>query len=1401
MRWFKISPRIDLEKDGRPYNVDLFGTQFTFLLFKNQKDLIDIYLKTGVSKESLSKFFNVIEIQDELDLGLNPPIYVVRGLCNRRSYLFEYNFRIADLPSLISNSDPNSGVVFSASLDPKLRKIMYDEHRHAQKAKTKYQRQVVLRDESQGIDPIGDIANVIARESYPHYLKGLDQKLNDTLYLVDVLLFSDEREKTEKLVELAESLVHPNLKWSWKKYKDWKKVLKILNPPRITLKRLIADSLDITAALFDRILWGIKYPNTTYNDLNSWFKLPDPSVHKTIFSRGLKIPALPKREDGFRIGETEDGREVRIGIEDLTKHVYCIGMTGTGKSTFFKLLVHRLRETYPDCAIVVIDPHGDLAEDLAEEFEDALYFHPIYSPFGVNPFDLPEGLTKEHSISLGRNAIIDLFTDILELPEIAQYVKFILRVTMNLVYRRVSNPTIDLIYKVVDSVRSWSDDILVDDDLKEYVKELRGLYEFSPQSYTSTLVRLEQLNGDPILKKLTTKTTVPFKEIIKPGKLTLFSLPISYLHKDPVSLLGSTILLRLWFEVLARARDPNSERTPVFVLCDEFQVFKGLATIEIILSQARKFGLHVIIGHQHTKQIDEKLLQSALNNTGLKLIFNVHDVDVFRKIDPSFAKEIEGTVTNLPKGYALIQFSSGDELNPPPFVVKLDYPDYPPVRDINEACSYSFSPPPPSEDSEEILKEIFNPVTRFIPKPAPVEQLILYALYKNGGSMLSGDLYTAIPADRGQIEKALSNLNQKGLVTIERRGSRKPRVIRLSADFFEEFFKVSPSSKGYELIKTAVEYYISKNYYVSPAKQIPGEPRPDLVVIPLSSPTSSKLDYSNAIAVELETHPDVNLSQFIVNLTKESTEFFKEIHVWTFSEYKSIVEDVVKDFENIRVFYVPSGSDVEKEEREGVSEVKKDADEKDRVEDEEGETKREEDEEVDDEKESVSEVVTVSEDEGKSNSESDVKSEIEPEVSVVPTSSPQGEEVGTNESKIDESAKKVEGSREDLKVKPKDSKHGRILVGKFGCDYGDSESEEGSEKGTSDDEISEERMVSKKVTHRIDEYLYGPVVIETVGDESETSCVEKSSSEFESSEAPTPETKFGVGYLDVSSITSRGERLVDVVKDFVEKEFGDVKFSLLEVLELLEALKDGEEYLNRVYFDPKLLFDEFEVNRFLVKNFGSIKFIDKLQDLLEQKKGRSQVVEEFVRVLRKYIQYRTWQSEREVFSKLVERGKPISVNVSVDDLEKLLKSIPLPASKESANESVSKRKNERDDETNGKKRKSAAKKKDDESTTTKGVEWCSWDNKGSVESEDVPANWKIPDKYKSPVFEGCLRLPSGEDISFSRADCARRAFWLIDRGYKYELLKSKGRVCRLIVYDESGRPIVECVGVLRSSND
>jgi hypothetical protein len=80
--------------------------------------------------------------------------------------------------------------------------------------------------------------------------------------------------------------------------------------------------------------------------------------------------------------------------------------------------------------------------------------------------------------------------------------------------------------------------------------------------------------------------------------------------------------MKLWFEVLARAR-LNKPRTPVFLVIDEFQFVADLPIIDTILSEARKYGLHLVIAHQHTKQIPGVLLQSIMSNCGVKVAFQV----------------------------------------------------------------------------------------------------------------------------------------------------------------------------------------------------------------------------------------------------------------------------------------------------------------------------------------------------------------------------------------------------------------------------------------------------------------------------------------------------------------------------------------------------------------------------------------------------------------------------------------------------------------------------------------------------------------------------------------------------------------------------------------------------------
>src|SRR5208337_275523 len=49
---------------------------------------------------------------------------------------------------------------------------------------------------------------------------------------------------------------------------------------------------------------------------------------------------------------------IHISVEDLRKHLYILGQTGTGKTTIlYSMMMERI---YSGSGICVIDPHGDL---------------------------------------------------------------------------------------------------------------------------------------------------------------------------------------------------------------------------------------------------------------------------------------------------------------------------------------------------------------------------------------------------------------------------------------------------------------------------------------------------------------------------------------------------------------------------------------------------------------------------------------------------------------------------------------------------------------------------------------------------------------------------------------------------------------------------------------------------------------------------------------------------------------------------------------------------------------------------------------------------------------------------------------------------------------------------------
>src|SRR5260221_7620755 len=79
-----------------------------------------------------------------------------------------------------------------------------------------------------------------------------------------------------------------------------------------------------------------------------------------------------------------------LGVVDARRHVYVVGQTGSGKTTLLRNII--LQQLAAGRGVALLDPHGDLAEELLEHFppsraDDLVYFHPADAdyPLGFNP--------------------------------------------------------------------------------------------------------------------------------------------------------------------------------------------------------------------------------------------------------------------------------------------------------------------------------------------------------------------------------------------------------------------------------------------------------------------------------------------------------------------------------------------------------------------------------------------------------------------------------------------------------------------------------------------------------------------------------------------------------------------------------------------------------------------------------------------------------------------------------------------------------------------------------------------------------------------------------------------------------------------------------------------------------
>ncbi len=340
----------------------------------------------------------------------------------------------------------------------------------------------------------------------------------------------------------------------------------------------------------------------------------------------------------FAITDYRDIRR-RFGIKQKNRrgHMYVVGMTGTGKSTLLlNMATHDMEAGY---GLALIDPHGDLADELLDSvpssrINDVIYLNPsdLEYPLAFNPL---ENVAPDHRYLVASGIISTLkkvWSDFW-----GPRLEHILR---NALLTLLENPESTLL----DVPRLLTDPAFRELALRRLRHPQVRAFWYSEFARYSAWMRSEAVS--PILNKvgqfLTSiplrnivgqrKSALDFRQIMDEGKILVANLAKGRIGEDNCSILGAMLVTQIQLAALSRADEPEANRRPFYLYVDEFHDFLTLSFADL-LSASRKYGLNLVLAHQHLGQLDEQLRAAVLGNAGTIISFRVgvEDAEILAK--------------------------------------------------------------------------------------------------------------------------------------------------------------------------------------------------------------------------------------------------------------------------------------------------------------------------------------------------------------------------------------------------------------------------------------------------------------------------------------------------------------------------------------------------------------------------------------------------------------------------------------------------------------------------------------------------------------------------------------------------------------------------------------------------
>lgn len=366
----------------------------------------------------------------------------------------------------------------------------------------------------------------------------------------------------------------------------------------------------------------------------------------------------------------ETGELITLSQEARSRGVYVVGSTGTGKTTLLQSIAYQ--DMKAGHGLCVLDPHGDMIQWLLthvpeERVEDVILFDPTDDdyPMGLNLLACDRDNREEV-----RFVISTMITTLRRLfwyswgPRLEHVLNHAVRTTL-----KVPNGTLIELLLLLTS-NDFRGQVIGDErGQKKGKRGYTGLLDYDQDrllvnfwydwflklgSHNQTEVTASTINKlspfllDPMMRNIVGQTRNAFnmRRLMDERRILLVNLAKGKMGENNSSLLGTVLVNLLLIAGLRRGSMTAKERlaNPFHLIVDEYQNFAS-ESFSVLQSEARKYGIDVVVAHQFRDQLDRENRGAALN-VGNFVSFRTTGVD-----GPELAMQFDNTPPEPEKMY------------------------------------------------------------------------------------------------------------------------------------------------------------------------------------------------------------------------------------------------------------------------------------------------------------------------------------------------------------------------------------------------------------------------------------------------------------------------------------------------------------------------------------------------------------------------------------------------------------------------------------------------------------------------------------------------------------------------------------------------------------------------------